>query len=88
MPHTYRLALIPSQTIADLLSITVVQVDALIRTKQRLNRKVRGCDGPYGVSMGNHPRAEAGVGSWSSGQTIGRRVGVISGQVLATGGVE
>ena len=87
MPHTYRLVLIPSQTIADLLSITVVQVDVLIGTKQRLNRKVRGCDGPYGVSMGNNPHAEVAAGpSGSSGETIGCRVGVISGQVLAIGG--
>jgi len=35
-PRTHRLALTPSQTVADLLKITVAQADALIRTKQRL----------------------------------------------------
>ena len=35
-PHAHRLALTPSQTVADLLNITVAQADALIRTKQTL----------------------------------------------------
>lgn len=34
--HTSRLALAPSQTIADLLKITVAQADSLIKSKQRL----------------------------------------------------
>jgi hypothetical protein len=35
-PHIHRLALTPSQTVADLLNITVAQADALIKTKQTL----------------------------------------------------
>lgn len=34
--YAHRLALTPSQTVADLLNITVAQADALIKTKQRL----------------------------------------------------
>jgi len=33
---TQWLALTPSQTVADLLNITVAQADALIKTKQRI----------------------------------------------------
>jgi hypothetical protein len=36
IPHDHRLALTPSQTVADLLNITVAQADALTRTKQIL----------------------------------------------------